>query len=304
MKTLLCRWLDSLEVDDTHRFGPLHIDFLRVRPPGAGRGLPYCTLYEALSSGAAEIEETDPPRVGALRIHNASPERVFGLSGEVVRGGKQDRMLATDIVVEAGTRLDVPVTCVERDRWSRASGRIRSGTTASPSLRSVLCGSVSRSYIAVGKPASDQGAIWRTVASTGTDLGSASRTQSYSDHVESRKADIEGLLRGLPPSPFACGVAARIGSRVAVDVFDRPETLGWYRDRLVEGYAVETFALRGSPEEPPPPALGLRSLLEEATASEHPGVGLGRDVRLSSSRAHGNALVVGDIPVHLALFAG
>jgi hypothetical protein len=85
------------------------------------------TLEEGLKAGVLKIEEISDPNgndhsdVNRLRIHNSSGKTVFLMSGEIVQGGKQDRVIAQDLTLAPGTTtVDLPVFCVEPGRWSLA----------------------------------------------------------------------------------------------------------------------------------------------------------------------------------------
>ena len=39
------------------------------------------------------------------------------MAGEVVKGGKQDRVIAQDVVLAPGETIDLNAFCVEKNRW-------------------------------------------------------------------------------------------------------------------------------------------------------------------------------------------
>src|SRR5688572_7728799 len=58
------------------------------------------TLQEAMAQGVLVVHETS--NVNALEVENTSASRgVFIQSGDIVKGGKQDRVLSVDVVVPA-----------------------------------------------------------------------------------------------------------------------------------------------------------------------------------------------------------
>jgi hypothetical protein len=75
------------------------------------------TLQEALEKGSVRVLETGA--VNELRIENTGSEDVFIQSGDIVKGGRQDRVLTMSIVLPAKSG-EVPLAafCVERGRWS------------------------------------------------------------------------------------------------------------------------------------------------------------------------------------------
>jgi hypothetical protein len=79
------------------------------------------TLEEAMASGGVNVRETS--NVNRLEIENLGDDEVFVQSGDIVKGGKQDRTLMVSLLLppKSGT---VPIAsfCVEEGRWT-ARGR-------------------------------------------------------------------------------------------------------------------------------------------------------------------------------------
>lgn len=82
---------------------------------------PYLSLQEALAHHNISIMETgeqEGGEVNTLFIENTSPDTVIIMGGEVIRGGKQDRMIANDfMVLPHSGKIDIDVFCVEHNRW-------------------------------------------------------------------------------------------------------------------------------------------------------------------------------------------
>jgi hypothetical protein len=79
----------------------------------------YLTLAEGCRLNIVEILETGT--VGRLAVHNRSPKQpLFIQLGELLKGGLQDRTIATDLVLDPGEQFDeLSVYCVEQARWSK-----------------------------------------------------------------------------------------------------------------------------------------------------------------------------------------
>jgi hypothetical protein len=77
----------------------------------------YLTLAEGCRLNIVEILETGT--VGRLSVHNRSPKRpLFIQLGELLKGGLQDRTIATDLVLDPGEQYDgLSVYCVEQAHW-------------------------------------------------------------------------------------------------------------------------------------------------------------------------------------------
>jgi hypothetical protein len=75
------------------------------------------TLAEALKEKKVLIRETG--NVNELAVENLSKDSdIFIQSGDIVKGGRQDRLLACDLVVPTGSgKAPIPSFCVESGRW-------------------------------------------------------------------------------------------------------------------------------------------------------------------------------------------
>jgi hypothetical protein len=77
------------------------------------------TLQEALERKLFVVYETSD--VNQLEVENLSKEfDVFIQSGDIVKGGKQDRVLAVSIIIPARSgRVRIEAFCVESGRWTK-----------------------------------------------------------------------------------------------------------------------------------------------------------------------------------------
>lgn len=75
------------------------------------------TLQEALDKGSVRVKETGT--VNELKIENIGDEDVFIQSGDIVKGGRQDRVLtASFILPHKSDEMPIAAFCVEHGRWS------------------------------------------------------------------------------------------------------------------------------------------------------------------------------------------
>jgi hypothetical protein len=82
----------------------------------------YVTLKDGLQKNKAKITERDGGEVNTLYMENVSSDTILVLSGEVVQGGKQDRVIAQDFLLYPKTKKDISVFCVEPGRWQPGKG--------------------------------------------------------------------------------------------------------------------------------------------------------------------------------------
>ena len=76
------------------------------------------------AEGVVAVEITEVSEGGSvpeLQVVNETGRHVLLFDGEELKGAKQNRILNSTILVEAGSRLTVPVSCTESGRWSYQS---------------------------------------------------------------------------------------------------------------------------------------------------------------------------------------
>ena len=89
------------------------------------------TLAEALERKLFRVYETSD--VNELMVENLSRDQdVFIQSGDIVKGGKQDRVLATSIIIPARSgKVSIDAFCVESGRWEKRNNEDSSQFTSS-----------------------------------------------------------------------------------------------------------------------------------------------------------------------------
>ncbi len=101
---------------------PIHEGALTLIPVSRSnqqeRSDEYVTLAEATKRGWIEIIELPgEASVETLRVRYSGEKPLLLLAGELLLGGKQDRVVAKDTVIKPGETVDVMVFCVEPGRW-------------------------------------------------------------------------------------------------------------------------------------------------------------------------------------------
>jgi len=231
-------------VGPPHRCNDLSLFLITV--PGAKIPGVDMTLDQAVSKGLVEVTELGSSQVNTLTVRNRGKEPVFAMGGEMLRGGKQDRIIADDLVLPARTTLDVAVYCVEHGRWALGEhgggGGGRGGFTTGHSL----AGADVRQAGGGGGRGGGQGAVWESVARQQRSLEAPSTTGALrSVHDSKMVRDQIGpylhAFRDLAEdNPKACGVVAVVGDEVlAADLFTSPVIFRQMWPDLLESYAID-----------------------------------------------------------------
>lgn len=198
-------------------------------------------LKEALAAGKLEItEKQDGAQVNELMAKNTSRDTLYLMQGEVVTGGKQDRVLAQDVLLLPGQNLDVAAFCVEQGRWEGGGENKRFGSTAGVTATKV------RQAVAVSK---DQRAVWENVAGylqankvdaqTGT-FAALQGDSTFQADLQRYRAHFKDLFSG---NDDVIGVVAVSGGQViGCDLF---ATAALFQDAysgLLTGYITEAIS--------------------------------------------------------------
>jgi hypothetical protein len=210
-----------------------------------GGTVKYTTLEEALSKKKVKItENSSGGEVNRLFIENISKDTIFIMAGEVVKGGKQDRVIGDDMVLYPGTgKVDLSVFCVEHNRWGYRSDR------NFDNYHSVSSNSV-RKKAAVDK---NQGEVWSEVDKVTEKQNAKTSTGTYAaiDQSESYKNDLneymDHFLKSLDKIDHCIGFVGVSGDKViGCDIFADNELFRKQMKNLLNAYITEAIS-HGSP---------------------------------------------------------
>jgi hypothetical protein len=257
----------------------------------------FLTLDEGLASGEVQVREqgseglarnrdgrdgiirptySTGASVNQLVLINRSKRPLLLLAGELVSGGKQDRIIGKDRLVPVGAEpLPLDVFCVEHGRWSAGANFTDAKTIVHPSVREQAA------------VQSDQGKVWNAVRGGTTaqpespgayaaaagpppapaklaaptiarSIANDAPTESYQKIYESRSvrnsADnyVEEIQRRFSRATSGLkgervvGVVVAYGGEVAwSDIFASSDLFHQYWNKLLRSYVVEALARPG-----------------------------------------------------------
>ena len=305
MEEVLLETLDHLEIGKPVSQGPLHL-FPLLGGAFSEEGL--SLLEEALQDGTLRVEELgEAGSVPELRVVNGGARPVLVLEGVELVGAKQNRVLNSSVLVAAESQLVLPVSCVERGRWSYRSRAFSSGNgTPHLALRRLKSRAVHDSLKRGRGHRSDQGAVWEEVDRKARLHDVSSPTHALQDaraYLSERLADVDKLADEFPEGTR--GVVVALGNRpVLIEVLAGPRSFAKASRKLLAGYAFEAldFEERGGAPDP----SAVREFIQAAAKApreEHPAVGSARDLRFEADGISGYALVCEEGVLHAAAFA-
>jgi len=227
-------------------------------------GKKFLTLQEALVQRKVIVYETK--EVNTLAIRNVSSEEVYVQSGEIVKGGQQDRMLGVDLIVPPHSRkIPIAAFCVESGRWTRRGGE------ASGVFSSSVDAAVTRDIKLAAKVANSQGDVWRNVAvaqdklsaTVGTRVNSAESESSLQLAVENRRVQetadnyVKELSRIVYTKNNVIGYAFAINGKLnSADVYASGTLFKKLWPKLLKASAIEAMAELQKNQKYEPPTTG------------------------------------------------
>jgi hypothetical protein len=238
----------------------------------------FITLDEGIRSGQVVVTEagqvtglvrpragidpgfwTEVPRRGGAQVNelsliNNSNRPLILLAGEMVTGGKQDRVVGKDLIIPPHSKpVALGVFCVEPHRWTETASNFGSlhVSMAQPSIRSKAMA------------AKNQQEVWAEVAKSRESMmsilpvpaaGAIRASSSYAKAMQnsSVQAEIDTVAKPLEHSYDALIQRLRaenaVGAVVAVngeiiwaDVFASSDLLNRFWPKLIRSYAAESF---------------------------------------------------------------
>src|SRR5439155_16684382 len=211
----------DLRISGPYSHDNLSIYLIHGSAKPAGKKL--LTLQEALDQKKVAVYETG--QVNELAIENQSSEDVFIQSGDIVKGGRQDRVLSTDLVLPPHSgRMPIASFCVEHGRWTRRGSESAAQFSASNAALP------SKSLKLAVREEKDQSKVWNYVAVMQDKLrpASAARPSTTSmqltlesqDVAKATGAYVETLAKIVDGKPDVIGYAYAINGRVnSADVY-------------------------------------------------------------------------------------
>jgi hypothetical protein len=239
------------------------------------------TLSEAMAQSAIRVIETG--NVNALAVENLGEAPIFIQSGDIVKGGQQDRVLTVSLVLPPKSgRVPIAAFCVEHGRWAQRGNESKQTFSASqdalPSKAAKLA--LAESITAAGpmtggdgrrqhdrdRTGSAQRKVWDEVAKTQQQLsdrlkGRVSAPESESSLQlalentrvrDARKAYLEALAKAPNNQPDVIGFAVAINGRIThADVYPSHGLFAKMWDKQLAAAVTEAI---GQADGPTPPA--------------------------------------------------
>ncbi|MBA3353862.1 MAG: hypothetical protein H0U23_15825 [Blastocatellia bacterium] len=213
------------------------------------------TLQEAMQRQILRVYETSD--VNELSVENISKQfDVFIQSGDIVKGGKQDRVLSVSIIVPARSgRIKIEAFCVESGRWQKR------GSEDSSQFSSSNDRIVSKELKLAANGARSQQEVWAKVSeaqeklssNVGSSVQSGPSRSSLQLSLENGRVAataeeyVNKLSRLIAGKPDVIGYAFAVNGQInSADVYVSNDLFKKLWTRMLKAAAVEAVAEHNS----------------------------------------------------------
>jgi hypothetical protein len=262
-------------------------------------GKNFLTLREALEQKKVVVYETK--NVNELSIENVSGEEVFVQSGDIVKGGQQDRMLGVDLVVPAHSgRVAISAFCVEHGRWTRRGAEAAAQFTTSTDR------AATKDLKLAAKRSKSQMEVWQKVEEAQTKLShnvggavnSAASPSSLQLSLENPKvqATADEYTKALSSAPASdadvVGYAFAVNGEInSAEIYGSHALFMKLWSGLLKSSAVEAVAELQTDAKPAPvPADEVRAFLAESEKGDASREDVGARVQLVTRESKSNIM--------------
>jgi hypothetical protein len=245
---------------------------------GAARQVkPLLSLEEAIAQHKVIVYETR--NVNELTIENISNEDVFIESGDIVKGGAQDRTLKDDIILPTKSgRVNINAFCVEHGRWSRR------GNESLMTFNSASDAIATKDLKMAVRMKEDQRSVWDRVAAAQASISSALETDVRAaasptsmamtmqapvvqKSIDGYLADLKKVVEGKPD---VIGYAFAINGKAnSADVYASHDLFLKLWPKLLRSSAIEAVAeYDASKKFSPATVASIQSALADAESGK------------------------------------
>jgi hypothetical protein len=240
----------------------------------------FLTLDEGLHSGAVIVTEAGSvpamirrhgsrpsiqsgAEVNRLLLVNNSARPLLLLAGEIVTGGKQDRIVGKDRIIPADSDADLGVFCVEPGRWVQSSAEFKGAgmQMAQPSIRNQAIAAKDQSGVWAAVRSSENVMVEGIAPASPTAAAGLAGTTSYARVMQNKDVEkrvdsvaapllhsYQSLMRNLRARKAVGVVVAVNGKIIWADIFASTELLEKYWPKLARSYAAEALTAQPADE--------------------------------------------------------
>lgn len=271
-----------------------NISIVPVTTKKMGNHQRYTLLEQGLAKKTLRVRElagnSNEARVEHVEVRNTGQDPVYLLGGEMILGGKQDRIIAADTVIPPrGKWVKVGVFCVEQGRWRGQNMKFKGG------------GAMADASIRKAAMKGSQSAVWSEVAKKNVLHGTQSKTQTYRRTIQNAEVRkkirpyVRELEARLPRDERLAGLVFGVNGKIHVaDIFGNPVLFTDLSDKLLSAYVLEALGHQVDKRAKPVSSKAAEAFIGKGRKSKARGVkrsGRADNVKKESADFIGNETI-------------
>ncbi len=238
---------DAYQISGPYTFKNLSIFLVHGNDQFASENM--LTLEEAVASKKLIVHETGS--VNELEVENLSEQPVYMQSGDIVKGGRQDRTIENDhVIMPKSGKVPVGSFCVEHGRWRQRGGEAAGQFSSSKKQLA------SRELKLAARSAKSQGEVWSQVETMqqklSEKLGKSVRNTISSSSLQLTLEDTaldmkvkeytDSISKKIGKEKKTIGIAVAInGQMSAMDIYGNADLFGKLQSKLLDAAATEAL---------------------------------------------------------------
>ncbi len=248
---------------------PVQVDSLTLTPIVSTAGaetedIDVVTLDEAFAKKLVAIKEKESETVNQLTLTNKADRPMFLLAGEVIIGGKQDRIIGQNTIIAANQTHVVPVFCVEHGRWTEGeTGRVFASS-----------GALAHGRLRAQASFNGQSEVWAEVARKNRELALQNSTDTYRNvaakqtkELGYQEKQIDLAISRVAPADRAnmIGFVVALNGKIAtIDMFNSPRLYRKLETKLVRSYLTEAIEVKPEKDIKPTTVADVKAFIADA----------------------------------------
>lgn len=231
--------VSNVTVGDYTLQAPIYAGSVALVPVSMNKPIPkqdgnFITLSEARKEGTVEITEMENEDVNTLKVENKGTRPLLLLGGDLLMGGKQDRIVARDVIIPPGKTVNVEVFCVEHGRWDNQSEHFEFKETVVPN------------DVRQAAAHDGQSEVWAEVDQYNSVNGNYGGSLSVSKGLSTEKVQKSvkehepKVLDALKQQKNVVGfIYVRNGELQSMDLFGNPKVFDIAKGSLLKGFLAD-----------------------------------------------------------------
>ena len=192
------------------------------------------TLKKGLELGLVQVKECENSQVNTLVVTNNAVTPLILIDGDEVVGGDQNRIVNATIIIDGKSKMKIPVSCTEQNRWAYKSEFKQSAYIANYETRRAkeVASRDSNSY---------QNVIWSSINDLEHENSFSSPTKAMEESYENLRMDHGKILENFKVVEGQTGVLIIVDGEIkGFELFLNSEIYKEFHEKILKSYIIDS----------------------------------------------------------------